>query len=251
MKYFISFLLILTLAVPILAEDSEGFKWDQGGQTRGYFRGGAGGYELFMLPIELDAINNNLTQIGLPAFKSEMFLQGGGGWGFIGNNIRIGGFGAGGTLTSNAKINNIGKEVSLELGIGGFIIEKAFHPFNSMEIYLGASVGGGSATLKLLQWAGPVDWNEVWGVGYASESDTIAHAFYDYQTTFSCSFFTAMPVIGVRYNIFRWIAIGAKVGYLYTHIDENGWKMEDRKVYGVPEIDFSNVIYGINIYFGG
>lgn len=217
---------------------------------RGYFRGGAGGFDVYMLPLNIDVVNTELKGIKINPFDDQMFLTGGGGWGYIGKNIRLGGVGFGGSVVSDGQTGEIAKEVTLHLGMGGLIIEKAFHPFNSSEIYIGTMVGGGTAKFNIVQWSGPVNWDKLWN-GYNVNTDTTTHYFYDYQAKLKSHFFTLMPTVGFRYNIFRWFAIGANVGYLYTRIDQNGWKMQGKKVNVVPEIDFSSVIYRFNVYFGG
>ncbi len=75
--------------------------------------------------------------------------------------------------------------------------------------------------------------------------------FYDYTNVLKTDFFTLVPSIGVRYNILRWFAVGANVGYFYTLTENSAWKMDGKRVTGFPKIDFSNVIYKISFYFGG
>ena len=102
-----------------------------------------------------------------------------------------------------------------------------------------------------MKWSGPVKWREIWDNGYSFSSDTSFTNFNDYQTKIESDFFTLLPTIGFRYNIFRWCAVGINIGYMYCKVDQDGWEMEGKRVYGVPDIDFSNVIYRFNVYFGG
>ncbi|RKY53751.1 MAG: hypothetical protein DRP89_05785 [Candidatus Neomarinimicrobiota bacterium] len=223
-------------------------------KKRGYFRFGAGGWDVYTLPLQVDGINNELIRIGLKGFDDNMFLSGGGGWGYVGNSIRLGGLGANGFVVSSGKPEVEGanaKEIKLSLGFGGFTIEKAFHPFNNSEFYIGTMIGGGNAILNIVKWSGPVKWREIWDNGYSFSSDTSFTNFNDYQTKIESDFFTLLPTIGFRYNIFRWCAVGINIGYMYCKVDQDGWEMEGKRVYGVPDIDFSNVIYRFNVYFGG
>ncbi|MCK4641348.1 MAG: hypothetical protein KAU06_08420 [Candidatus Marinimicrobia bacterium] len=222
-------------------------------KKRGYFRGGAGGWDYYMMELNVDAINNKLAEIGLSSFDKNIFMSGGGGWGYIGRGIRIGGLGAHGQVKSagNPGSIDIAKEVTLSINFGGFMIEKVFHPFNKTELYFGTMIGGGNAQLKFEQWSGPVVWDELWGGYNNTVIDTSSMSFTDYQNELSCGYITALPTIGFRYNIFRWAAVGVNVGYLYSKMNQDGWKMDGKTVSGVPDIDFSNVIYRFNIYFGG
>jgi len=92
-----------------------------------------------------------------------------------------------------------------------------------------------------------ISWDYIWNNGYSGADST----FNDHQSEMSSSFFWAMPNIGFRYNVFRWFAVGASVGYFYQRTDEQRWKMESKVVVDVPKIDFSGVIYRVNFYFGG
>ena len=218
-------------------------------KKRGYFRGGAGGWDYYMMELKVDAINDKLAEIGLGRFDENIFMTGGGGWGYIGRGIRVGGIGAGGRVISTGTPfgGNDTKEVVLRIGFGGFIIEKVFHPFNKSEIYLGTMIGGGNANIEFSQWSENTTWNHLWS-GYDS---TYTGDFRTYQNNIHTNYFMLLPTIGIRYNIFRWAAIGLNVGYLYTHKSQDGWKMEGRTITSIPDIDFSNVTYRFNIYFGG
>jgi len=218
--------------------------------SRGVFRGGAGGWDLFILPLDVAAIGAELQGIGLPDFDEYMLLTGGGGWGFVGRNMRIGGYGAAGYVISNSQPGDIAKEAVFRLRIGGFLVEKAFNPFNRAEIYFGTMIGGGSAELQLSQVSGPVTWDDIW-TAFEPDDDETALAYHDYRNKLRTGFFVLLPTLGVRYNIFPWCGIGANVGYLYTYMSQDGWKMNGRTVNGTPDIDCSNLIYRINIYFGG
>ncbi len=218
-------------------------------KKRGYFRGGAGGWDYYMMELKIDALDDKLAKIGLEPFDKNIFMSGGGGWGYIGRGIRIGGIGAGGKVTSRGTPIKGGdtKEVTMRLGFGGVIIEKVFHPFNKSEIYLGTMIGGGTVNIDFSQWSENTTWDQLWS-GYDT---TYTDNFRTYQNGIQTNYFMLLPTIGIRYNIFRWAAVGLNAGYLYTHKSQDGWKMEGRTITGVPDIDFSNVIYRFNIYFGG
>ena len=217
----------------------------------GFFKGGGGGWDWYYLPLNVDVLNTQLATIGLPAFADRMILSGGGGWGFIGKGIRVGGLGAGGSVSSFGTPiggDDSQVDVTLSLSYGGFLIERVFHPFNNSEIYMGATLGGGSTSMKFSKSSGKIEWGDIWNDGY-SGADSLK--FNDHQSEMSSNFFWAMPNIGFRYNIFRWFVVGANVGYFYQRTDEQRWKMENKVVVDVPKIDFSGVIYRVNFYFGG
>lgn len=218
------------------------------GQKRGYFRGGAGGWDVYYLPLDLAALNSTLSTTGITPFVEEIYMVGGGGFGFVGKKIRIGGLGTSGEVIATGTMNGLQKEVKLKVGFGGFTIDKVFHPFNKTEIACGLMIGGGSADLKFTQWSGPVFWSDIVS-GYSATGDS--SAFFDHQNSLSTNFFSLMPSVSLRYNVFRWFAVGAHVGYLYTRMDQRGWRMEGKKIEGFPDLDFSNVMYRLSFYFGG
>ena len=224
-------------------------------KKRGYFRGGAGGWDYYMMDLNVDAINTKLQEIGLNPFDKQIYMSGGGGWGFVGHGIRIGGLGAHGEVKSSGGSaidgKTVAKEVTLTINFGGFMIEKVYHPFNKTELYFGTMIGGGNANLQFNQWSGPLAWDNLWDGYNNAVIDTSTVSFTDHQNEMSCGYLTILPTIGFRYNIFRWAAVGVNVGYLYNKMNQDGWKMDGKSVNYVPEIDFSNVIYRINLYFGG
>ncbi|MBO8130184.1 MAG: hypothetical protein H0Z29_01555 [Candidatus Marinimicrobia bacterium] len=248
MKKLITTTLIVILLTGLMtayADDETRPKWRHKG---GFFRGGAGGFELMILKLDVPALNEQLKNIGVPALDDMMILTGGGGWAFLGKGIRVGGYGFGGFNSKSAKPGEIQKEVTLSVGLGGMLVEKVFHPFNNSELYIGTGFGGGGMSIDIVQWSGPKSWKEIWD-GFSIDSLNTAHSYFDYDISLSNAFFYVLPTIGFRYNVFRWFAIGINVNYLYCWNDK--WKHKDKIVTGVPEIDLSNISYRLNFYFGG
>ena len=215
-------------------------------KKRGYFRAGAGGWEIVNIPIELTEINNQIVnKMGLKKFDANMFYHGGGGWGFIGSKYRIGGMGADGKMITSGIVDGIRKKVDFSMSFSGFLIERVFHPMNKTELYLCAVIGGTSTKIKVSKKKGAEDWNDAWTSFNNTGSD-----FYSYETTFTNNFFSAMPSIGFRYNIFRVFGVGAKVGYYYGIANKNSWEINGDEIGGVQKMDLSNIFYGVNFYFG-
>ena len=216
-------------------------------KKKGYFRGLAGGWDIFKIPIELDEINKQLKNIGLEEFDSDMNYFGGGGWVFLSSKYRIGGIGATGRMQSKKSVDNIRKKVDFNMSFGGFVIERVFHPFPKSEIYLSTVFGTSKTTFQVYKKQGQEDWNEAWDSFKNNNHD----GFYNYKTTFSNRYFSALPSIGVRYNIFRIFAVGGKLGYYYGVAKKDNWKINGNEIGGVPKMDLSNIFYSINFYFGG
>lgn len=244
--------LMVTISLAFLAasvysgDDHDRPRWRY---KHGFFKGGAGGFEIMYLNLDLPELNQKLREIGLPSLDNYMILTGGGGWGFLGKGIRVGGYGFGGTVSKNGKPYQVQKEVTLSIGLGGFLMEKVFHPLNNTELYFGLNAGGGGMDIQIVQWTGPKSWDELWSEFGIDSLDT-RHTNLDYDIKLSRGFGYLMPTIGFRYNIFRWFAVGFNINYLYCWKFEP-WKHEGKKVTEAPDADISNVSYRVNFYFGG
>jgi hypothetical protein len=130
-------------------------------RVQGY--GGAGGFSnrlvtLNMSPV-LDLVNSDskLEGISFPSLKNDfrlLTMSGGLGYGGLGNGIRIGGGGYGGSCKyvsspfsrhSGDPDSNVTLKVTL--GYGGLLIEKAKVKDN-WNIYLGSFIGGGAIEIQ-------------------------------------------------------------------------------------------------------
>jgi len=228
-------------------DDSEDLQFDRDKKSsskpkrkRGYFRGGAGGWDFYLLQTDLQPLNDMLAEIGLSSFDSQMYLQGGGGWAFLGKGLRIGGLGCYGELNQSKYFDaeQHAKDVTFSLRLGGFLVEKVFHPFTKTELYVGTMLGSSTARIKMVHEKNSLVWDDSWKTPV--------------ETKMKNSFFTAMPSIGFRFNILRWCGIGANAGYLYGTANSNKWKINKHTVHDAPQdLDLSNLFYRVNIYFGG
>ena len=226
-------------------------------RKHGFFNGAAIGWHWEYVPtdfdnlsdygfnnMDLDKINSKIDMIGIDdQLSSRIAMRGFGGWVFLGNKIRIGGYGADGKLVANDVLEsdpNISREVEFKLETGGFLIERVFHPFNNSEFYFGATLGRSKAKINIIQNTSSTSWNEVWSEEGIDD---------DYRVEMKSKYFSITPAVGFRYNIVHWLGLGARVGYYYGQPNE--WKLNGGKLVNVPDMDFSNVIWGVNLYLGG
>jgi hypothetical protein len=225
-----------------------------GRRKHGFFNGAAIGWHWEFIPTDFDALNdygfNNMdldeinTKIGNIGINERLddniYMRGFGGWVFLPKNIRIGGYGGKGKVVTNDRVGNLAREVIFKLNTGGFLIEKVFHPFNNSEIYLGTTIGRSTARIKISQHSAQPGWDDIW------DQEDISN---DFLVNLKSQYFSATPSIGLRYNFWHWLGIGAKVGYYYGKPDR--WKINGEKLVGTPDMDFSNVVWGVNLYIGG
>jgi hypothetical protein len=210
-----------------------------------HFRGGGGGPMWFRFSPDLNKLNLKVSDIGLKKLNSSISLWGGGGWGFVSDNFRIGGLGAGGSVTSKGIVDSVSKEVNLSIGFGGVTGEYVLRPINRVELSLGALLGWGGVTIKLSKNKGPISWDGIWGdykqpVGSVNTSSSLKNSFFGF-----------MPWIGVKYSILEWMGIGANIGYFQCWMDKNKWKTDKLDLHDVPDIDLSDLAIRLDLTFGG
>ncbi len=235
-------------------DEEEEVEWknDLGKKKRrvsGVFRAGGGGWDFFYMPINMDDINAKLAAMHIDKFESNMIFYGGGGWGFLGKHWRIGGLGASGQLNTTGydKTSEIGNDVTFNMSFGGFLMERVFRPINKTEIYLSTVLGNTKTKITVMKEHKQPDWDGAWKNFNTNDG---SEDFYSYKTEFKNQFFSVMPSVGLRYNILRWFGVGANVGYYYGIANSNSWEIEKNTVGGSPKIDYSNIFYRFNLYFG-
>jgi len=137
----------------------------------------------------------------------------------------------------------------MDIDLGGVAIEKAFQPLKNSEINLSCIVGAGSINIGLKQWSRFTSWDDLWA-DYELESNG-QDTPVAYKSELKTSFFMATPSIGIRYYLLDWFAVGAHVGYLYTHMVKDNWDINGSDLYQAPKLDLSNTFYKVNFFFGG
>jgi len=215
------------------------------------FSGGGGGPVFVYMTPDLGPINNMIAQMS-PNMKLDdgFFLYGGKGYGYINRNIRIGGMGAGGSLTTSALVTgtpNLAKEVQFDMGYGGVTLEYVAElPFD-LQLFAGGMIGWGGISMRISQYENALTWNGIWdnyGIGYTGDS-------YDLNITMDNQFFALTPWVGGFYKILPWMGVSGKAGYFYAKCATGNWKTLGSNIYGGPDIDLSNVFYEFAIVFGG
>lgn len=152
------------------------------------------------------------TSLGSYAFSGDyetFLLSGGVIYGGIGNGIRVGGAGWGGSrsFVSNEDSN---KSVSLGLGFGGFLLEKCFVKKN-LNIMVGGILGAGGFTLKPREL-----------------SDSFFDNDTDYQEA-SAAFMLVELHSGITYSMKSWMHFGLDFTSPFF-ISPSGYKINDISV---------------------
>jgi hypothetical protein len=210
--------------------------------------GGAGGFmPMWMMP-NLDDVNAKLSSVNLPTFSTGGFFgSGGGGYAYIIYipDVRIGGFGAGGSITAEGVIHNQPTKVEYAASFAGVTIEYAIPIFQRASIVVGSMLGSGSMTLTVLQSDGKTrGWDDVWSdVGIASPMT-------NYKQKLSSGFFAYNPYVYFEYGVNS--LIGVRIGAGYVGNTSGDWKIDDNSTLAsVPSgIKLNGLVIQTGIFFG-
>ena len=242
---------ILSLSlVVVLALASMGFAGRKHGIQA---RGGGGGPMVFFYSPDLGPLNTQAEAMGLPKFDGYLKFYGGGGGGFIGKHLKIGGMGAGGIISTNGNVFDdtlgvsLNKEVSLSIGFGGVTLEYVQPFLERLEVSFGGLLAWGEVTLEVNQKSGPNHWDGLWNNYHHNTTPDAKNI----TTQMDNGLFIIKPWVEVKYYITEWFALGGNLGYFYCSINKNNWKSNDVKINDVPKIDLSQVMFGVNFFFGG
>jgi len=221
--------------------------------ARSGFSGGGGGPVIGYQTPDLGVLNTQLTAMGLKEFDNGVFFYGGKGYGHIKRNIRIGGMGAAGAITSSALVPgfggapNLAKEVEFSMGYGGVTLEYVYDTPFGMQIFTGGLIGWGGVSLRISQHLNALSWTGIWDdyhTGYTGDS-------YDLSITMDNSLFILSPWVGAFYKVLPWMGFSGQAGYFYTRAAKENWEVVGSSVYGAPDLDLKNVCFEFAIVFGG
>lgn len=166
------------------------------------FGGGIGYVPAWYIP-DVAPINDQLNAIGMPELSTGGFYSSGiAGFIYIGfvKNLRVGGMGFGGSLSSTQNINNINYEIIYDLGGGGVTIEYTLPFIKNIGVSGGAVIGVGSMNIYLYRNSGDFTWEGTW----EEFSDPNA-ASESFNRKLENSFWMFTPTLNVDYPIYRFV----------------------------------------------
>ena len=194
------------------------------------FGGGIGYVPAWYIP-NIDPINSELSQIGMPELSTSGFYSSGiAGFLYIGfvKDFRIGGMGFSGYLSSSQLIDNVNGEADYSLSGGGVTLEYTLPFIKNIGVSVGAVVGAGSMELELFRNTGEFSWGGMWEE--LSEPNNSSESYYGKLRN---HYWMVTPTVNLDYPIYRFVVIRLGVGYQLTFADD--WTADnDQSVSGIP-----------------
>jgi hypothetical protein len=248
----IGFALLLSLLQPsiVLAQDEEDEPQPvKSTKYTGTF-GVGGGIAPHWLFINTDKLNAALTATTKTPLLTDkgMFLFGGHGYAYIMliPNLRIGGIGAGGSISAEGTVQEGSpgeipgetyyQRTTLSTGFGGVTIEYVI-PFKRLQLAFGGVLGGGTHSLTLTR------------VRNESPAWQSAMHFLEYQHVFTCPYFAYQPTASIEYLFSPFTVLSLTGGYYGT--SGKTWTMDDAfSVKDMPDISFAGAFVRVELTFG-
>lgn len=143
------------------------------------------------LSLQGKTINYSMMNFDVSKTLEPFTTMGGMGYGAIGNGVRIGGGGRGGSRYFNAMLDSTHYELEFTIGFGGVLLEKC-KVKGDMNYFYGGILGGGSLELHL------------------REFDHGSNDVDDDTKNFSTSFFYSELHSGATYSALSWLHLGVE-----------------------------------------
>ena len=194
------------------------------------FGGGIGYVPAWYIP-NISSVNDQLVQIDMPEYSTSGFYSSGiAGFIYIGfvKNLRIGGMGFGGCMSTSQSVSGVNREAVYSLGGGGVTIEYTLPFIKNMGLSVGGIIGGGNLDLDFYRNSEDYTWAGTW-----EELSNESNQSQNFNRRLTNSFWLFTPTINFDYPLFRFVTIRIGAGYQFTFGDE--WTADnDQSVAGIP-----------------
>ncbi len=193
-------ILILTLFTSLFYAQSE----DQIGWIAKF--GGAGGFTPMVLFPNYDAVNSEISKLGMNELSGPLYTWGGGGYVYVMiiDNLRLGGIGFSGYQSETSSQNSMDNEVVNSLGGGAATIEYTMPFVKNIALSAGLMIGGGALDIDIYQNSGSFSWDNIWQNVADQNSDQ------NKNYNLSNSFYFVSPTVNVDLPITRFLAVRAR-----------------------------------------
>jgi hypothetical protein len=198
----------------------------------GLFAGAMPGY----LFADTKPINDYLKGAGAATLsESGMFMYGGGGAIYIMvlPNVRIGGLGMSGSLSSSQIDGIYRKDAKVSIGFGGVTVDYVIPLAPRLDLALGTMIGGGGIDITLkLDAGGNKTWLQEWS-NFGTGTYGTPGQVNSIERLLSGSFFIMIPSANLEYALMGWL--GVRLGVSYVAMMAPSWTLDGtHDLVGVP-----------------
>lgn len=194
-----------------------------------------GGFTPGWLFVDVDPINQLLQSSGGAGLKDDgVFMFGGAGAAYIMfvPNLRVGGVGMGGTISSTSLDGqNLRRDADLNVSLAGVTVEYVVPVVERLDVAFGVMLGGGGLDLTLRQNNGGNNrWDEEWKFFGGDPTAQINNLTRKYTG----SYFVWVPSLNVEYALLGWV--GVRLGASYVGMSAPSWQVDNNyDLLGVPD----------------
>ena len=210
-----------------------------------------GGFTPGWLNVNVGPINEFLTGAGAaPLRNNGVFMFGGAGAAYIMiiPNVRVGGVGMSGSISSTSlDAAGLRRDAKLVVGYGGVTVEYVVPIMDRLDVAAGIMLGTGGMDLTLRESNGG---NDSWASEQKYFQSGLTAPPYTITRTLSGSFIVWVPSVYVEYAILGWL--GSRVGVSYTGMSAPSWQVDaNYDLLGVPSsVSGRGVMINAGVFVG-
>jgi hypothetical protein len=211
--------------------------------------GGGGQFDIGVAFLNLDEINAQVRQMGIPALSDNVLILGGKGYGRIGNFI-IGGAGYGTWTESSGIPDCCARYARLDLGYGGLLLGAT--TYGSRHSLMGGIIlGGGQAKITRRRNSRDITgWDDAWGPFRDDGPDSVAAEDLNITSEITGNFIAIEPFVSVKYWLTSFIALDFSASYLKAEVRRGQWELDGVKIPDSPETDLGGPMLKLGFHFG-
>lgn len=207
----------------------------------------AGGVNPVYLFPNVDPVNEQIKNAGLSGLSENgMIAWGGSGYAYIMfvENLRIGGIGLSGSISSSGRVGEFDKEVKYGYGLGGLTVEYTLPSIHRVAVSFGGIIGIASSEIEIYQSNMNYTWENLW---QKTSSNVMTREVSDKLTKTS---YLIAPTVNFDIPLNRFIAFRIGGGYSFTFGGD--WEINNgKKIEGAPSDLNSNTFFiQTGVYLG-
>jgi hypothetical protein len=223
-----------------------------------------GGFTPGMIFPNIKPINDFLVAGGAAPLKDNgVFMLGGTGAAYIMivPNLRVGGLGMSGSISSTSldMATNIRRDVQLKIGYGGVTVEYVVPIMEHLDFAAGTMLGGGGMDLTIRKsngdastWGGEKVYLHAVGTGdFGIPTGTdLSNPPSEVTRVLTGSFYIIIPSVAFEYAVTGWLAF--RLGASYVAMVAPTWKIDSNyDLLGVPsEVNGSGFMVNLGVLVG-